>query len=254
MGRLDNKLALITGAANGIGAAAARLFIAEGAKVALIDRDAATLEALCADIGDQAHAITADVSDSAAIRGAVEDAASRLGGLDIALLNAGIEGTIDSIEEYPEDNFDQVIAVNLRGVFLGLKHTMPALRARGRGSIVITSSIAGFRGRQGMCAYTASKHGVVGLMRVAALEGAPDNIRVNTVHPSPVETRMMRSLEAMIDPNDPERVRQAQLKTSPQGRYAEPEEVAQLMLFLASDDSRHCSGSEFKIDGARSAR
>jgi NAD(P)-dependent dehydrogenase (short-subunit alcohol dehydrogenase family) len=254
MARLDDKIALITGAANGIGAAAARLFVAEGAKVALVDRDAEALAGIAAALGDRVHGIAVDVSDSAAMKAAVEDAVARLGGLDIAVLNAGIEGDVAPIEDYSEENFDLVIAVNMRGVWLGLKHVMPVLKAGRGGSIVITSSIGGIRGRQGMCAYVASKHAVVGLMRTAALEGAPDGIRVNTVHPSPVETRMMRSLEAMMNPDDPEKVRQAQLRTSPQGRYAEPEEVAHLMLFLASDESRHCSGSEYMIDGARNAR
>ena len=253
MGRLDDKIAMITGAANGIGAAAARLFVDQGAKVALVDRDTEALAGIAAALGDRAHGIEADVSDSTAMKAAVEDAVARLGGLDIALLNAGIEGDVAPIEDYAEENFDRVIAVNMRGVWLGLKHVMPVLKAGG-GSIVITSSIGGIRGHQGMCAYVASKHAVVGLMRTAALEGAPDGIRVNTVHPSPVETRMMRSLESMMNPDDPEKVRQAQLRTSPQGRYAEPEEVAHLMLFLASDESRHCSGSEYMIDGARNAR
>lgn len=254
MGRLEKKTALITGAANGIGAAAARLFAESGAKVALIDRDAGALAEIARSLGDQAHAIEADVSDTHVMKAAIEAAVTHFGGLDIAILNAGIEGDVAPITDYSEENFDRVIAINMRGVWLGLKHVMPVLKAGGGGSIVITSSIAGVRGRQGMCAYVASKHAVVGLMRTAALEGAPDGIRVNTVHPSPVETRMMRSLETMMNPEDPEQIRQAQLRTSPQGRYAEPEEVANLMLFLASDESRHCSGSEYMIDGARSAR
>lgn len=132
---------------------------------------------------------------------------------------------------------------------MGLKYAMPALEARGGGSIVVTSSIAGLRGRACMGAYTASKHGVVGLMRTAALEGAPAGIRVNSVHPSPVETRMMRSLEAQFSPGDPEGFRAA----SPQGHYAQPEEVARLMLFLASDESSHCAGATYSLDGGRTA-
>jgi NAD(P)-dependent dehydrogenase (short-subunit alcohol dehydrogenase family) len=251
MGRLQDKVALITGAAAGIGAAAARLFAAEGAKLVLVDIDDSDMAGLA---GDDIACMAADVADGDAMQASVALAQERFGGLDIALLNAGIEGVVQPIAEYPEDMFDRVIAVNLRGVWLGLKHTMPAIAKRGGGSIVLTSSIAGLRGREGISAYVASKHGVIGLMRTAALEGAPDGVRVNTINPSPVETRMMRSLEAGTDPSDPEGARKRYARTSPMGRYAEPEEIAKMMLFLASDDSSHCSGSVYMVDGARNAR
>ena len=251
MGRLQDKVALITGAAAGIGAAAARLFAAEGAKLVLVDRDEAGMAALT---GDDVACVTADMSDGEAVRQCVATAEERFGGLDIALLNAGIEGVIQPIADYPEDIFDRVIAVNLCGVWLGLKHTLPAIARRGGGSIVVTSSIAGIRGREGMSAYVASKHGVIGLMRTAALKGAPDGVRVNSINPSPVETRMMRSIEAGMDADDPEGVHARFARTSPLGRYAEPEEIAKVMLFLASDDSSHCSGSVYMVDGARNAR
>lgn len=251
MGRLQDKVALITGAAAGIGAAAARLFANEGAKLVLVDRDEAGMAEFA---GDGATCLTADVADGEAMRRCVAAAEERFGGLDIALLNAGIEGVVQPIADYPEDVFDRVIAVNLRGVWLGLKHTLPAIAKRGGGSIVLTSSIAGIRGREGLSAYVASKHGVIGLMRTAALEGAPDGVRVNTINPSPVETRMMRSLEAGMDPDDPEGLHERYASTSPLGRYAEPEEIAKVMLFLASDDSSHCSGSVYMVDGARNAR
>ncbi len=255
MAKLDGKVALITGAAGGIGAATARLFAAEGAKLCLVDRDQGALDTLAGALGDTEATFRAcDVSQTDDMRACVDETVERFGGLDIAILNAGIEGEMLPIADYPEDDFDRVIAVNLRGVWLGLKFTMPALEARGGGSIVITSSIAGMRGRAGMWGYVASKHGVVGLMRNAALEGADAGIRVNSVHPSPVETRMMRSLENKMNPDDPEGARRAYRKTSPLGRYAEPEEVARMMLFLASDDSSHCSGSTYMIDGGRSAR
>lgn len=254
MARLDGRVALITGAAGGIGAAAARLFVEEGASLCLVDRDQDGLSALTQSLDNQrAISQTADVADSSDMRACVDAAVKAFGGLDIAILNAGIEGELMPIADYPEDDFDRVIAINLKGVWLGLKHAMPALETRGGGSIVITSSIAGVRGRAGMWGYTASKHGVVGLMRTAALEGAPAGIRVNSVHPSPVETRMMRSLESKMRPDDPEGARVAYRKVSPLGRYAEPEEVAKMMLFLAGDDSSHCTGSTFMIDGGRSA-
>lgn len=248
MARLAGKVALVTGAAGGIGAACARLFAAEGAQLVLVDRDPA-MPAI-----DGARAFVGDVSRSDDMEDAVGVAVEGFGGLDVAVLNAGIEGDVAPVEDYDLETFDRVIAVNLRGVFLGLKYAMPALRARGGGSIVVTSSIAGLRGRARMPAYVASKHAVVGLMRTAALEGARDGIRVNTVHPSPVDTRMMRSLEAQLAPDDPEGFRRDYEAASPQGRYARPEEVARLMLFLAGDESAHCAGSTYSIDGGRAAR
>ncbi len=251
MERLRDKVALITGAAGGIGAAAARLFATEGAKLVLVDIEEGGLAKLT---GDNVACVAADVSNGEAMRTCVAAAEKRFGGLDIALLNAGIEGVVQPIADYPEETFDRVIAVNLRGVWLGLKHTLPAIARRGGGSIVLTSSIAGVRGREGMSAYVASKHGVIGLMRSAALEGGPDGVRVNSINPSPVETRMMRSLEAGMDPDDPEGVHARYARSSPLGRYAEPEEVAKVMLFLAADESSHCSGSVYMVDGARNAR
>jgi len=251
MERLRNKVALITGAAGGIGAAAARLFATEGAKLVLVDIEEGGMAKLA---GDDIACVAADVSNGEAMRSCVAAAEKHFGGLDIALLNAGIEGVVQPIADYPEETFDRVIAVNLRGVWLGLKHTLPAIARRGGGSIVLTSSIAGVRGREGMSAYVASKHGVIGLMRSAALEGGPEGVRVNSINPSPVETRMMRSLEAGMDPDDPEGVHARYARSSPLGRYAEPEEVAKVMLFLAADESSHCSGSVYMVDGARNAR
>ena len=253
MARLDGKVAMVTGAAGGIGSACARLFAAEGASVLLVDREADALAEVAGSIGARAHAVAADVSVAADMQKCVAAAEERFGGLDIAMLNAGIEGVVQPIPDYPEDVFDRVIAVNVRGVWLGLKVAMPALARRGGGSIVITSSIAGVRGRAGLSAYVASKHAVVGLMRTAALECAPQNIRVNTINPSPTETRMMRSLERGRNPDDPEGVKREFERASPQGRYAQPEEIARLMLFLASDESAHCNGSVYMIDGGRNA-
>jgi NAD(P)-dependent dehydrogenase (short-subunit alcohol dehydrogenase family) len=251
MERLRNKVALITGAAGGIGAAAARLFAKEGAKLVLVDIEEGGMAKLA---GDDIACVAADVSNGEAMRSCVAAAEKHFGGLDIALLNAGIEGVVQPIADYPEETFDRVIAVNLRGVWLGLKHTLPAIARRGGGSIVLTSSIAGVRGREGMSAYVASKHGVIGLMRSAALEGGPEGVRVNSINPSPVETRMRRSLEAGMDPDDPEGVHARYARSSPLGRYAEPEEIAKVMLFLAADESSHCSGSVYMVDGARNAR
>ncbi len=254
MGRLDGKVAVITGGAGGIGRAAGKLFVAEGADVLLVDLDEATLKEACADIGsNRVDYFVADVTradDNAAM---VARATEKFGGVDVFLANAGIEGDVVSIEGYDEARFDQVMNVNVKGVFLGLKHTMPAMRARGGGSIVITSSVAGVGGTAGLSAYVTSKHAVIGLMRTAAKEGAPDNIRVNTVNPSPVETRMMRSLEEGMAPGGADAAKQMIAANIPMQRYGEPEEIARVMLFLASDDSSWVTGSVQMADGGSTA-
>lgn len=250
MGKLDGKAAIITGAARGIGAAAARLFAAEGAKVMLADVLAQPLEALAAEIGAQAAVCPTDVTSETAVKTLVDQTVDRFGKVDIAVLNAGIEGTLKPITEYSAEMFDKVIAVNVRGVWLGLKHCMKAMEKTG-GSIVVTSSTSGIRATPQMSAYTASKHAVVGLMRSAAIEGAPAKIRVNTVNPSPIDTPMIASLEAMhgvASHND-----QPLSKATPLGRYGTPLEVAKLMLFLASDDSSFCTGGVYMVDGGVSA-
>ena len=171
----------------------------------------------------------------------------------------GSEGTLAPIPEYPTDVFDRVMAVNVRGVWLGIKYVVPVMRERGGGSIVITSSTAGIGGTPDMSAYTTSKHAVIGLMRTASLEGAAYGIRVNTVNPAPIETRMMRSIEEMrvaaLDDSavTVEVAKRALAERIPLQRYGNPEEVARLMMFLASDDSSFCTGGVYMVDGGRSA-
>ena len=260
MARLDGKVAVITGATGGIGRAASRLFAEEGARVALVDLNEEALRELAADIGeDRASYSVADVTDPGQSQAYIDAAVNRWGGIDALLANAGIEGTLATIPEYPIEVFDRVIAVNVRGVMLGIKYAVPAMQARGGGSIVITSSTAGIGGTTEMSAYNTSKHAVIGLMRVAALECAPHGIRVNTVNPAPIETRMMRSIEeqrvAAMDDADItlETARQSYAQRIPLRRYGNPEEVARMMLFLASDDSSFCTGGVYMVDGGRSA-
>ena len=165
----------------------------------------------------------------------------------------GIEGNIKPIPEYPIEVFDRVIAVNVRGVWLGLKHVIPVMAKGGGGSIVITSSTSGIHGYAGVSAYVTSKHAVIGMMRTAALECAPLKIRVNTVNPAPIETRMMRSLEEQFVPGHPGQAKEQMQATIPLGRYGQPEEVADVMLFLASDQSSFCTGGIYMVDGGVSA-
>ena len=260
MARLTGKIALITGGAGGIGQAAARRFTAEGAKVVLVDLDESALQSVVQSIGeDMASYAVADVTQPEQVQSYVNAAVERWGGVDIYLANAGIEGTLSSIPEYPIDIFDRVMAVNVRGVWLGLKYVIPVMRNRGGGSIVITSSTAGIGGSAGISAYVTSKHAVIGMMRTAALECAPLGIRVNTVNPAPIETRMMRSLEEMrTAAADDSAVTLEHIKRSfeariPLQRYGNPEEVANMMLFLASDESSFCTGGVYMVDGGRSA-
>ena len=260
MARLEGKVALITGATGGIGSAAARLFAEEGARVALVDLDETALREVVRSIGeDKASYTVADVTQPDQTQRYVNEAVNRWGGIDAYLANAGIEGTLSSIPDYPIEMFDRVMAVNVRGVWLGIKYVVPVMQQRGGGSIVITSSTAGIGGTADMSAYTTSKHAVIGLMRTAAMEGAPSGIRVNTVNPAPIETRMMRSIEemrvaAMDDASVTiEVAKQSFADRVPLQRYGDPTEVARLMLFLASDDSSFCTGGVYMVDGGRSA-
>jgi len=253
VGRLEGKVAVVTGAATGIGEAAARRFAAEGARIVLVDRDEAALSARVREIGAAASAVVADVTREEDVARYVRAAVERHGGFDVLINNAGILGVVKPIADYPTEMFDAVLAVNVRGTWLGLKHAMPEIAKRGGGSIVITASTAGVRGSVGLSAYVASKHAAVGLMRTAALEGAAHKIRVNSVNPSPVETAMVRALEAGLVPGAPAEARRALEARSPLRRYAAPDEVADLMLFLASDESRFITGAVHMIDGGRTA-
>lgn len=259
MARLTGKVAVITGGAGGIGRAAAKLFTEEGAKVLLVDVNQAALQDAVQTIGSNVASYTvADTTQPEQVQHFVQTASERYGGIDIFLANAGIEGVVQPITDYPIEVFDQVIAVNVRAVWLGLKYVIPVMRARGGGSIVITSSTAGIRGGLGMSPYTTSKHAVIGLMRTATLECAPLGIRVNTVNPAPIETRMMRSLEEMrasasSGATTVEQVKQHAASRIPLQRYGAPEEVARLMLFLASDESSFCTGGVYMVDGGTSA-
>jgi len=250
MDRLRGKVAIITGGAGGIGRAAGALFAAEGASVLLVDLDEAALqEAVRATSSNQVSYHVADVTRAADNQAMFACATERYGGVDVFLANAGVEGDVRPIEAQDEARFDQVIAVNVKGVFLGLQSAFPALKARGGGSIVITSSVAGVKGAAGVAPYVTSKHAVIGMMRSAALEGAPANIRVNTVNPSPVETRMMRSLESGFGPDGAAAAKERIAAAIPMQRYGTPEEIAKVMLFLASDDSAWVTGSVYMADG-----
>ena len=248
MGRLKNKVAIITGGAGGIGLATAKLFLKEGAKVLLVDLDKKLLDNASErlDRNNLSYCVS-DVSKSEDTKRYVNTALERYGQIDIFFANAGIEGSSKPISQYPEETFDKVMAVNLKGVWLGCKHVLPKMKDGG--SVMITSSVAGLKGFAGLGAYVASKHAVIGLMRVAALENAERGIRVNTIHPGPVNNDMMRRIEKDISPEKPEGVMKGFEQMVPLARYAESEEIAQMALFLASEESKYITGCTHVVDG-----
>lgn len=249
MGRLDEKVVIITGAAGGIGSAAAQLFVSEGAKVLLVDVAEAPLRDLASRLGERAASLAADVSNPLDAERYVNEAVTRFGGLDVLFANAGTAGAVRSLLDTTPEDFDRVLGVNVRGVWLGIKYAAPKLAERKGGSIIITSSVAGLIGARGIGPYVASKHAVVGLCKTAALELAPANIRVNAIHPGPIENRMMRSLEQQANPADPSVIKGMYQAMIPFGYYGKNEDIAKLALFLASDDSSYCTGASFVADG-----
>lgn len=250
MTRLRGKVAIITGASGGIGAATAQRFVNEGAKVLLVDLDEEAVAKVASDLGrENASHFAADVSDPEQVRSYVTAAVERYGGLDVTFANAGIEGGVAPVTDYSVDQFDRVLAVNVRGTFLAIRESVPHMLERGGGSIILTSSVAGLVGANGLSAYVASKHAVMGLAKTAAIELGPQNIRVNTINPGPIENRMMRSIETQADAEHADRVKQAFLDRIPMGRYGGNDEVAALAAFLASDDSSFSTGTSFVLDG-----
>jgi len=255
MARFNNKVVVLTGAGSGIGLEAVKLFAKEGAKLMLAGRNEAALKSAVqvAGAGNSAYVVT-DVSKPEDNQRLMKTAEDKFGGVDIFIANAGVEGATASIVDYPLDAFDQVMAVNVRGVFLGLKYAIPAIRKRGKGAIIITSSIGGIKARgQGNSAYITSKHAEIGLMRTATTECAPFNIRVNCVLPGPTDTRMIRSIEEGRSPGAPEKARAMILTGLPLKRYGTAEEVARLIVFLASDEASICTGGVYLADGGLSA-
>jgi len=248
------KVALITGGGGGIGRAAALGFARRGAKVMVVDSDEAAGRAGADTVvqqGGTAQFTRADVTRSADVQNYVQATLAAYGRIDCFFNNAGIEGRVAPTQEYDEDVFDAVIAVNLKGVFLGLRHVLPVMLRQGSGTVVNTASVAGLSGGPGLPAYVASKHGVLGLTKVASSDVAQFGVRVNAICPGPVETRMMRSLESQRNPGDPESIHAAMRAGMPTGRYTEPDEVANAVLYLCSDLSGNVTGTQLVIDGGR---
>jgi len=244
-GRLAGRVALISGAARGQGAAEARLFVAEGAAVVLGDVLDAPGEAVAAEIGDRAAYVHLDVTREDSWRAAVDVARARYGRLDVLVNNAGILRA-GPAETLPLEDFEAVVRVNQVGCFLGMKAVIPAMRDAGGGSIVNISSTAGITGRPGVVAYVASKWAITGMTKSAALELGHLGIRVNSVHPGAIDTPMIAGPAFEAD-------RVAYVAKLPIQRLGVPEDVAALVLFLASDESTYCTGAEFVVDGGATA-
>ncbi len=251
-GRLHGKRCLITGAASGVGRAAAHVFAAEGASLALVDIDGAGLKATAAEVKPLSGGIfvaVADISDEAQISAAITEANEALGGLDVVVANAGIQlhGRDAAVHLLDKAVWDQTIAVNLTGTFLTCKHGIRMLLDRGGGSVVITGSPTGLRGgSKNYDAYSASKAGVFGLMRIMTTEYGPLGIRVNAVVPGFTDTPLIRGHVSAE--------REAEIvAATPLGRAGQPEESARVMAFLASDEASFVSGGVFTCDGGRLA-
>jgi len=252
MQSLSGKAVLITGASGAVGQACVETFLAAGAKVATTDLAAPTTGRDHPDVWFQA----CDVTDRQALGAVVEAAQRRFGQIDAAVLAAGIEGAVGPIEDISETEIDAVLAVNVKGSLFVIQALLPAMKARGAGSIVALSSISGMVGAASLAPYVISKHAVVGLVRSAALEAGRHGVRINAVCPGPIESDMMRRLDAALSARDPNRPSNPAdgAKSIPLQRYATAQDAARMIAFLCSDEAASCHGGTYMVDGGFTAR
>jgi len=251
---LDGKVALVTGASSGIGRASALELARRGAKVIASARNAEALESLVAEIrhgGFEATAVRADINDEQDVIRIVERTVATYGRIDVAFNNAGVIEPFNWFHETPEDHWDRVIGVNLKGVWLCMKHEIPRMQAQGGGVIVNTGSIAGLIGLPTSSAYVAAKHGVLGLTKTAALEWAADNIRVNAVCPGTTKTPMFQHVASIFPPDLDPRVMDRLMMMLP-GPAISPRELGESIVYLASPAARMITGAVFAHDGGMS--
>lgn len=245
--RLKDKVALVTGGGSGIGEAIARGFATEGATVVVVDIDDVPAKTVANDIGPLGHAEVADVSDPESMRLLIDRVVEEHGRLDVAVNNAGIGGASAPVGEYPIESWRQVVGVNLDGVFYSMRYEIPAMLQNGGGSIINIGSVLSSVGFQRSGAYVAAKHGLVGLTKTAAIEYSKEGIRVNAVGPGFIETPLLKKPEAA-------EIVKGVTGLHPIGRLGQPEEVASVVTFLASDEASFVSGSYYTVDGAFTAQ
>jgi len=253
---LTGQVAIVTGAGGGIGRAVSLALSDVGAKVILVDlavEAGRATETLITQRGGDALFVSADVSQQQDVEAYVKVALDTWGRIDVFMNNAAWQGEIHSIVNYPVDMFEKVMSINVRGVFLGMKYVLPTMIAQGKGVVVNTASLAAFIGSRNLAPYTASKHAVLGLTKTAALEVARKGIRVNAVCPGPVDTEMIREIERGQSKGSDVNIREQRLASIPDGRYADVSEVANLMVYLASDYASHITGQGVQINGGSHA-
>lgn len=250
--KFESKIIIVTGAAGGIGKEVVRKLVNEKAKVVLVDLNEDAIKAVQTELSltdENSLIVKADVSKEDNVKNYVDQTISKFGRID-GFVNNGVEGPAKPLEEITEKEFDFVYGINVKGVLFGLKYVLPVMKEQKSGSIVNTSSVAGLIGSPSMALYNSSKHAVMGLNKVAALEAAAYNVRVNTVNPGVINTQMMRKIEANVAPGAAEAAQAAYNDAVPMKRYGEPEEVANVIAFLLSDEASYVSSSSFTIDGA----
>ena len=252
---LSGRAAVVTGGGGGIGSATGAALARAGASVLLVDRDAAALvdarqRVREGSVGEATvETFEADVSESEQVQAYVAKALAELGTIDVFFNNAGIEGPVAALVDYPEEEFDRVISVNLRGIFLGLKYVLPVMLAQGSGSIINTGSIASARGLPNTIGYNAAKHAVLGMTRSAASEYAETGVRINAVLPGMIDTRLLRSLATTMADGDTEGGLAGAAAAAPANRLGSPEEIAGVVAFLASDAASFVNGAGWSVDG-----
>ena len=253
---LKGKVVLITGGASGLGAAAAKAFLGQGCKVALVDVAADALDKMAESLNAPAGCLItcrADISREEDVKAYVDATIKAFGTIDVFFNNAGIEGKVAPIIEQNMADIDRVFAINIRGTYMGLKYVLPIMYAKKSGAVINSSSIGGLTAGPagGVTPYVTSKFAITGMTRLAASEAAAHNVRINSVHPSPVNTGMMRRLEEGFAPGHGNEARKNIAAGIPMGRYAEAEDIAKVVLFLASEASGFVTGDQLRVDGGQ---
>jgi NAD(P)-dependent dehydrogenase (short-subunit alcohol dehydrogenase family) len=253
--RLDGKTAVVTGAAGVIGRATTELLAQRGARIVAVDRRREDLEDAIKGLPTSAEAlaVAADVSDEDEVADYVRAAVDRFGTIDVFYNNAGVEGEVKPITQYPLDTFRRVLDVNVVGVFLGMKHVLPVMLKQNKGSIINTASIAGLMGSPQIAVYSASKHAVIGLTKSAAWECTGTGVRVNCVCPGMIDSRMLSAILAGRSTGNAPMPQEKIVERIPARRLGQASEVASIVAFLASDEASYVSGSAYTVDGGRTA-